>query len=223
MMNLENRENRLDRKHDLFRRWKLRLGKRLHDHGSNRALFLRRFLQRPMRVASIIPSSRTLTRRVANHMDLTQPRVIVEFGAGEGCHSREILARMHPASHLILFELDPKLARHLSRQFHGDPRVTVLNADCATLIPELARRGHASCDYIVSGIPFSLLHPTKKYELLRHTFDALASNPTSAFIIYQTTNELLAHCRHFFRAESRYCLQNFPPMFVAKFHKTAAA
>ena len=43
----------------------------------------------------------------------------------------------------------------------------------------------------------------------------------AAFIIYQVTNELVGHCRHFSRVESQYCLQNLPPMFVTKFWRTA--
>jgi len=185
------------------------------------AIFLKRFLQRPFQVASIIPSSRALIRRVADKMDLNEPRVIVEYGPGEGCHTREIVRRMHPDSHLILFELDPELAQHLDAQFHGDRRVTVLNADCATLSAALERRGHAHCDYIVSGIPFSILEPAKKRELLQSTFNSLAPTTSAAFIIYQVTNELVSHCRHFSRVESAYCLQNLPPMFVTKFYKSA--
>lgn len=184
------------------------------------AIFLKRFLQRPFQVASIIPSSRTLIRKVSSKMDFTQPKVIVEYGPGEGCHTREIISRMHPDSQVILFELDPELAEHLEKQFKDDSRITVLNTDCALLTQELAKRGHAHCDYIVSGIPFSILEPEKKRELLRNTFEALAPNPASAFVIYQVTNELVGHCRHFSRVESEYCLQNIPPMFVTKFYKT---
>lgn len=185
------------------------------------AIFLKRFLRRPLQVASIIPSSRALIRRVVSKMDLSQPRVIVEYGPGEGCHTREIVRRMHPDSHLILFELDPELAQHLAEQFRADARVAVLNADCTTLAEALARRGHTQCDYIVSGIPFSILEPAKKRELLRSTFDSLAAHSSAAFIIYQVTNELVGHCRHFPRVESEYCLQNIPPMFVTKFYKIA--
>ena len=185
------------------------------------AIFLKRFLQRPFQVASIIPSSKTLIKRVADKMDLSQPRVIAEYGPGEGCHTREILRRMHPDSQIILFELDPELASHLAKQFSPDPRVTVLHADCATLSAVLAERGLPHCDYIVSGIPFSILEPENKRELLQNTFDALAPTPESAFIIYQVTNELVGHCRHFSRVESQYCLINLPPMFITKFHKTS--
>ena len=96
-----------------------------------------------------------------------------------------------------------------------------MNSDAALLCQELAKRGHSHCDYIVSGIPFSILQPDKKRELLQHTYDSLAPQDHSAFIIYQVTNELIGHCRHFPRVESEYCLQNLPPMFVTKYYKTA--
>ena len=184
-------------------------------------IFLKRFLQRPFQVASIIPSSRTLVRKVSDKMDLSVPRVIAEFGPGEGCHTREIVRRMHPDSHLLLFELDAELSLHLEDQFRDDRRVTVLNSDAATLPQQLAKLGHAHCDYVVSGIPFSILEPAKKRELLHGIHAALTPAHHAAFIIYQVTNELVGHCRHFSRIESEYCLVNLPPMFVTKFYKAA--
>jgi phospholipid N-methyltransferase len=174
-------------------------------------------------VASIIPSSGTLIRKVASKLDFSKPRVIAEFGPGEGCHTREMLKRMHPDSKLLLFELDPELANHLQKVYRDDHRVFVLNADAATLPQALAERGLQHCDYVISGIPFSIMEPEKKKEMLRATFDSLAPHDDSAFVIYQVTNELRdnGHCNHFPRAESEYCLVNIPPMFVTKFYKTA--
>ena len=164
-----------------------------------------------------------MVRRVSMKMDYSHARVIAEFGPGEGCHTREIVRNMHKDSTLLLFELDPELAGHLVEQFREDRRVIVLNMDAARLARELAARGMGYCDYVVSGIPFSILHPAKKRELLRNTFDALAPEPHAAFIIYQVTNELRerGHCDHFAAAESEYCLQNLPPMFITKFWRMA--
>ena len=185
------------------------------------ALFLKRFLQRPMQVASIVPSSKTLIHKVTGKMDLAEPRIIAEFGPGEGCHTREIARRMHAQSKLLLFELDPELATHLQRQFSGDKRISVLNQDAQKLPDELAARQIPHCDYVVSGIPFSILDPDKKRALLGNIHASLAPTSHSAFIIYQVTNELVGHCRHFPRRESEYCLRNLPPMFVTKYYKTA--
>lgn len=174
-----------------------------------------------MQVASIVPSSRVLINRVSSKFDFTQPRVIAEFGPGEGCHTREIVRRMHPESKLLLFELDPELANHLQHQFRDDARISVINNDAQSLPEELAQRGIAQCDYVVSGIPFSTMEIKKKRELLRSIFDALEMAPHAAFIIYQVTNELRGHATIFPRADSEYCLQNIPPMFITVFYKKA--
>ena len=181
------------------------------------ALFFKRFLQKPFQIASIIPSSKALVERVAGKMRFNQPRIIAEYGPGEGVHSRELASRMDAQSRLFLFELDPAFSRDLERQFADDPRVTVINRDAASLSAELAQRGIAQCDYILSGIPFSILEIKKKRALLQDTYDAL--KPGGAFIIYQVTNELRQHATFFDRAESEYCLQNIPPMFVTVFQK----
>jgi phospholipid N-methyltransferase len=182
------------------------------------ALFFKRFLQRPFQVASIIPSSKALVERVASKMDFSQPRVIAEYGPGEGVHSREIARRMSPDSHLLLFELDSAFARDLERQFADDGRVHVIHGDAASLPYELKRRGIACCDYVLSGIPFSILKIDKKRALLRKTHDALALG--GSFIIYQVTNELKQHATLFEHADSEYFLQNIPPMFITVFKKT---
>jgi phosphatidylethanolamine/phosphatidyl-N-methylethanolamine N-methyltransferase len=185
------------------------------------ALFLKRFLRNPFQVASVVPSSRTLIRRVSGKMDHSAPRVIAEYGPGEGCHTREIARRMHPSSRLLLFELDAALCGHLKQQFSHDPRISVHHSDCAELPEVLKNEGLSHCDYIVSGIPFSILEKNKKREILTNTHAVLRPEPHSAFIIYQVTNELRTkgHCDHFARAESEYCLINIPPMFVTKFYK----
>ena len=183
-------------------------------------LFFKRFLKRPLQIASIIPSSRALVERVASKIDFARARVIAEYGPGEGVHSRELAARMRPDAQLLLFELDPAFSHDLARQFAGDNRVHVINADAGTIRAELARRAIGDCDYIISGIPFSILELEKKRDLLRQTHDALA--PGGAFIIYQVTNELRQHATNFDGAESEYFLQNIPPMFVTVFRKNGA-
>jgi phospholipid N-methyltransferase len=183
-------------------------------------LFLKRFLQRPFQIASIMPSSKALVDRVADKIDFKRAGVIAEYGPGEGVHSREIARRMGPDAQLLLFEVDPAFSRDLQRQFADDSRVHVINQDAATLPREMGRRGILQCDYIISGIPFSILQIDKKRSLLQKTHQALALG--GSFIIYQVTNELKQHAKLFEEAESEYVLQNIPPMFITVFRKTSA-
>jgi len=181
------------------------------------ALFFKRFLKRPFQIASIVPSSKALVERVSDKIDFDRARVIAEYGPGEGVHSREIAHRMRPDCQLLLFEIDAALSRDLHRQFSDDPRVHVINDNAAHLSSVLRQRGIDSCDYIVSGIPFSILQIDKKRALLQQTHDALA--PGGRFIIYQVTNELKQHAKIFEHAESEYFLQNIPPMFITVFER----
>jgi phosphatidylethanolamine/phosphatidyl-N-methylethanolamine N-methyltransferase len=180
-------------------------------------LFFKRFLQRPFQIASIVPSSKALVERVAEKIDFDRAQVIAEYGPGEGAHSREIARRMRADARLLLFELDPALSRDLQRQFADDRRIFVLNRDAADLPTEMKARGIIHCDYILSGIPFSILKLDKKRALLKKTYEALA--PGGSFIIYQVTNELKQHATIFDEAASEYFLQNIPPMFITEFRK----
>jgi len=185
------------------------------------SLLFKRFLARPLQVAYILPSSKALIRRVMSKLDFSQPRTIVEFGPGEGCHTREIVRLMHPDSRLLLFELDDELAAHLKEQFAGEPRVEVLHTDAANLKAELRSRNIEFCDYVVSGIPFSILEINKKRSILDAVYESLAPNSTSAFVIYQCTNELKQHATMFPRTQSEYFIQNIPPMVVTVYYKQA--
>src|SRR5262249_19393375 len=158
-----------------------------------------------------------MVERVASKMDFTQPRVIAEYGPGEGVHSREIVRRMTPDSHLLLFELDAALAKALERQFAVDRRVHVIHGDAASLPYELKRRAFASCDDILFGILFNILNTDKKHAILRKTYYDI--KPELKFIIYQVTNDLKKNPTFFQRDKSNYFLQNIPPMFITVFHK----
>ncbi len=176
-------------------------GQRVTIRFSMSALFFKRFLKRPFQIASIVPSSKALVERVADKIDFDRAHVIAEYGPGEGVHSREIARRMRPDC-----------------QFSDDPRVHVINDNAAHLPLELRKRGIGACDYIVSGIPFSILKIDKKRALLQQTYEALAAG--GRFIIYQVTNELRQHAKIFDRAKSEYFLQNIPPMFITVFEKS---
>ncbi len=186
---------------------------------SRKGIFLKRFLKEPSRVASIIPSSPVLIKKVAGKMDFSEPRIIAEFGPGEGCHTREILRRAHPDSKILLFELDPDLAEFLEQEFEDDPRVEVLCMDCRRIVDEMENRNIKEFDYIFSGIPFSLMDRKTKQELMHNVYSSL--KPGSCFIIYQVTNELKRFGSHFDDVSSEWCPFNIPPMFVTVYRKKA--
>jgi phosphatidylethanolamine/phosphatidyl-N-methylethanolamine N-methyltransferase len=183
-------------------------------------LFFKRVIANPIRVGYIVPSSGFLTRKTAKRIDFSQPRVVIELGPGEGCHSRQIVRRMNPESRLILVELDSHFAEHLKKQFAHDRRVTVVNADALHLANTLEELGITNPDYIVSGIPFTIMEAGLREELLAAI--SLAMGPDTVFITYQFSLQISEH--ELFELSRRdLCLLNVPPLTVMELRKSALA
>ncbi|NBC46616.1 MAG: methyltransferase domain-containing protein [Gammaproteobacteria bacterium] len=183
-------------------------------------LFLKSFFKRPHQVASVIPSFPMLVERVARQFDFSEPRRIIELGPGEGVHTRALLERLPAGSKLLLIEIDSDLAAHLKAAFADDERVEVVQGEANELAAEMQKRGWEHCDYVLSGIPFSILPADKKKPLIESIYAALKPEPHTAFVIYQVTPELRDHAAMFPRHASDYCLWNLPPMYVIAFFKT---
>lgn len=183
-------------------------------------LFFKRVLANPLRVGYVVPSSPFLTRQTAKRIDFSQPRVVVELGPGEGCHSRQIVKRMSADSRLILVELDEEFVMHLRKHFANDSRVTVLHTDAQHLPETLRELGHNHCDYIVSGLPFLVIEEETRNKILQNIADAM--HEKSRFITYQVTDQLCANAHLFELAGREYCPLNIPPINVFEFKKAAA-
>jgi phosphatidylethanolamine/phosphatidyl-N-methylethanolamine N-methyltransferase len=184
-------------------------------------LFFKRVLANPMRVGYLVPSSPFLTRETSSRLDFSRPRVVVELGPGEGCHTRQILRRMGPDCHLILFELDPEFVAHLNRQFRNEPRITVLQSDALHIREALHDLGYTQCDYVVSGIPFSTIEKPDRDRILNRIAGAMTDE--GRFIAYQLTTRLCDEDHLFELAEKSFCALNFPPVNVMEFRRVRTA
>jgi phosphatidylethanolamine/phosphatidyl-N-methylethanolamine N-methyltransferase len=183
-------------------------------------LFFKRVLANPIRVGYIVPSSGFLTRQTAKRIDFSKPRVVIELGPGEGCHTRQIVRRMGPDSKLILIELDEHFANHLKKQFANDPRVTVVQANASHLSETLGELGISNPDYIVSGIPFSIMNRELREQVL--TSIALSMGPETIFITYQVSLQISEH-ELFDLSSHKQCLLNVPPIKVMELRRSAVA
>ncbi len=183
-------------------------------------LFFKRVLANPIRVGYIVPSSGFLTRKTARRIDFSKPRVVVELGPGEGCHTRQIVRRMNPESRLILIELDEHFAAHLTKQFAHDSRVTVVNADVLHLVETLQQLGISNPDYIYSGIPFTIMDKSLRERLLASIANSMG--PNTVLITYQVSLMISEH-ELFTLSRSEQCIFNVPPIKVLELTKTAVA
>jgi phospholipid N-methyltransferase len=147
-------------------------------------------------LGSLIPSSRFLVERLLNKIDWARARTVVEYGPGVGTITSRILARMHPQSRLVVFEMNEDFVGYLLRNFL-DPRLHVIHGSAETVQKELDRLRLAGADYIISGIPYTTMPPRLRETIMRESRAAL--NPGGAVLVYQFTRAVLPHLRTHFR------------------------
>lgn len=83
------------------------------------ALFFGLWLQKPLQIAAITPSSTRLAAVMAGLVDLSRPGPVLELGAGTGSLTRGLLRRLPQADRIIALEREPSLAATLRRDFPG--------------------------------------------------------------------------------------------------------
>lgn len=158
-------------------------------------LFARNFIKHPKMLGSVIPSSRFLVGQLLSQIDWDRAEVIVEYGAGVGTFTRELLSRMSPDAHLLVLETNGDFVEFL-RDSIRDPRLIVAHASAAEVESVLRENGLARADYIISGIPFSTLPPDVRDAIIVATRDAL--KPDGRFLVYQFSARVLPYLRRTF-------------------------
>lgn len=174
-----------------------------------RATFLRSFIAHPREVGALMPTSR---RAVADMLDLApigDARLIVEFGAGSGVHTRELLRRMRADARLLAFEVDAELAGGLRAEI-DDPRLELVNASAEDAEAHL---DGALADVLVSALPFTSLKAAVRRRMLDLSPRILAPGGTMLVLQYSTLvrGELE---QRFASVDRRISLINLPPAFL---------
>ncbi|MBS3164354.1 methyltransferase domain-containing protein [Candidatus Woesearchaeota archaeon] len=99
---------------------------------------------------AIAPASPALIGRMLHGINFQNARVIVEFGAGDGCITRELLRRMRPDARLVSFEINAQFCAML-REIR-DKRFTLVEGSAERVEQVLAG---AKADYVVSALPLA--------------------------------------------------------------------
>jgi phospholipid N-methyltransferase len=181
--------------------------------GGNRPFdFLKGFLRNPREVASVVPSSPFLVRRVGECADVDHARVIVELGPGTGVLTRQLLARMPADGKLIAIEINAVFARMLREDF-DDPRLIVHEGSASEIEEVLAKNDLGKADLVVSGIPFSTLGPQLAREIVEAAQRALS--PRGRFVAYQFRSHVARVAEPVFGAPRTHSgFWNIPPMKI---------
>jgi len=180
---------------------------------ANLPLFFRRWLSDPLQMGSIIPSSATLSRRIARLAAAGGDGHVVEIGAGTGVISRALLEYGVPAEKLVLVEIVPEMAEHLRQSFPG---ATVLCADAFALPQHVPDRVMADIRSVICGIPLVML-PIEKQRQFVAAVEGIA--PGLGFLLYTycITSPLPYRELGLSAVRETWTPKNFPPASVWRY------
>jgi phospholipid N-methyltransferase len=160
-------------------------------------------------VGAVLPTSR---RAVSDMLDLARvpdASLIVEFGAGSGVYTRELLRRMGPEARLIAFEVDEGLVAGMRAELN-DPRLQLVAGSAEDVEHYL---DGAEVDVLVSALPFTSLPGEVRRRVLDLSPKILG--PRGVMLVLQYSPFIQRELqRRFANVERRISPVNLPPAFL---------
>jgi phospholipid N-methyltransferase len=145
-------------------------------------------------------------------LDLTRvpdAGLVVEFGAGSGVYTRELLRRMGPDARLIAFEVDEGLAARVRAEL-DDPRLQLVAGSAEDVEQHL---NGAGVDVLVSALPFTSLPGEVRRRVLDLSPKILG--PRGVMLVLQYSPFIQRELqRRFATVERRISPLNVPPAFL---------
>ena len=186
--------------------------------------FFLEFLKSPKSIGAVAPSSKTLARAMLTDIDFDHIHSIVEYGAGTGSFTKEIVDQLTQSSTFLSYEKNQKLCSYLQLQF---PQTEILNEDIIDLPKQLDQKNIESVDCIISGLPFAVFNEREQNDILNMSASVLNETGTFRTFAYLQGTLLPAGIRfknllkkYFSRVDTTPTVwRNLPPAFVYICHK----
>ncbi|MEQ1640634.1 MAG: methyltransferase [Novosphingobium sp.] len=180
----------------------LRVKRRIKRAMGPAGVFLQGFVEHPVMVGSIIPSSRFTIRKMLAPVNWNECKLFVEYGPGVGTFCRPVLERLPRDGTLLVIDTNPLFIDYLKATISDSRFVPVLGS--AANVEDIVRaHGFAHADYVLSGLPFSTLPDGVGQVIAAATHRVL--RPGGAFLVYQFTaaaRDFMA--RHFGHIDEGY-------------------
>lgn len=165
-------------------------------------VFLQGFIEHPVMVGSIIPSSRFTIARMLGPVKWDECKLFVEYGPGVGTFCRPVLERLPRDGRLIVIDTNPLYIDYLKATI-ADSRFIPVLGSAADVEDIVHAHGFDHADYVLSGLPFSTLPDGVGPAIAAATHRVL--RPGGAFLVYQFSaraRDFMA--RHFTRIDADF-------------------
>ncbi len=128
--------------------------------------FLRSWIEKPLRMGAVMPSSKVLARTVARYVDPHSSAPVIELGPGTGAITDALIAHGVAEKRLVLLEFDPGFCALLRERY---PQATVIQGDAYNLDVTLSELKEPAAA-MVSGLPLVTKPMLIRLKLMRDAF-----------------------------------------------------
>lgn len=175
----------------------------------DRLAFLNKFLEHPMRIGSITPSSSFLARKITEQIPWESAETIVELGAGTGVFTKIINKKKTDHSKVIIFEKDYQMRKRLKEIY---PQFN-FSLGAENLDSVLQQLDISDVDCIISGLPFACFSQSLRDKILNNVINSL--KPGGLFVVFQYSLQMReTFVKNFSKVKINLVPLNIPPAFV---------
>jgi phosphatidylethanolamine/phosphatidyl-N-methylethanolamine N-methyltransferase len=139
--------------------------------------FLRSWIEKPLHMGAVMPSSKLLARTMAQYVDVDSKGPVIELGPGTGAITNALLEHGVDQKRLVLVEYNPGFCALLRDRY---PQAKVVQGDAYALRDSLGDLLDAPASAVVSGLPLVTKPMLTRLKLIRDAFLALA--PGAPFV-----------------------------------------
>jgi phosphatidylethanolamine/phosphatidyl-N-methylethanolamine N-methyltransferase len=139
--------------------------------------FLRSWIEKPLHMGAVMPSSRMLARTMAQYVDVDSTGPVVELGPGTGAITNALIEHGVDQRRLVLVEYNPGFCALLRDRY---PHAKVVQGDAYKLRDSLWEVLAMPASAVVSGLPLVTKPMLTRLKLMRDAFVALA--PGAPFV-----------------------------------------
>jgi phosphatidylethanolamine/phosphatidyl-N-methylethanolamine N-methyltransferase len=139
--------------------------------------FLRSWIEKPLHMGAVMPSSKLLARTMAQYVDVESAGPVIELGPGTGAITNALIEHGIDQKRLVLVEYNPSFCALLRDRY---PLATVVQADAYALRDSLWNVLKVPASAVVSGLPLVTKPMLIRLKLIRDAFMALS--PGSPFV-----------------------------------------
>lgn len=139
--------------------------------------FIRSWIEKPLAIGAVTPSSKVLARTMASYVDPDLPGPVIELGPGTGPVTEALVEHGVEASRLMLVEFNPTFCQLLRSRY---PRATVVQGDAYRLKHLLGSIFTGPASAVVSSLPLVTKPLRTRLRLISDAFNLLL--PAAPFI-----------------------------------------